>query len=365
MERNFKRGWEPKPSDLNPRRLIDRVRDLLVGANGFLSVGAGVLAAGGMLVAGVRTEALGLSPFAANVYRHTALLAAVWFLMAPIVDALWRPDRPALSSLLIRFLAVNAVLLGVVNWGDDIVRAVQEAPSEAVALVTSLLLVSSVLRLRPPTSVTETAVSGVADAAINFPERRPPTARDNWVTAAHEAGHALVCAALGRLPNEFKAAINERDENGVLGYVSSVAWGHLLVTREFSEWRMLMLLGGREGERALLGEMTLGATSDYRAWLSEARNYLTNGFGETYFYPPENEAEAARNQATLDVLRGRQCGLLAHFYDVNKDVLEGLAETLVEKRSLSKGELVPFMQRVLFVAGFPKPNGEFVEFCPE
>lgn len=59
-----------------------------------------------------------------------------------------------------------------------------------------------------------------------------PTARDNRYTAAHEAGHALVYAALGRLPLDVKAAINNQPgHNGVLGFVTGIKSQHRLEER--------------------------------------------------------------------------------------------------------------------------------------
>lgn len=189
--------------------------------------------------------------------------------------------------------------------------------------------------------------------------RSKPTKRDERVTVAHEAGHALLYAALGRidLPDEFQMVVHESGDSGVLGSVSSVDWNHLLAPRAFSEWKMLVYLAGQIGEEVLLGESALGASSDMGNWQFEAKKYLSNGFGPMYFNQPDGPLELARNCDALEALRAGQRALLTRFLDENKVVLKELADALAEKRTLGKGDVLPFLNRVVLADGMPKLAG--------
>jgi hypothetical protein len=238
----------------------------------------------------------------------------------------------------------------------------------AVAFVWFLFILASLL---PGSSIPgEYRYAKASGAVGNFAlkPRTEPTERDNRVTSVHEAGHALVYAALGFLPNEVKIVLHDQSKLGVLGYVSAGEWGewkHLLTSRTFAEWEMLLFLGGQAAEKVLLGEASLGSRSDMVYWEVRAKAYLSHGFGFTYFNHPDTQLEVGQNQLSLDVLRDNQRTLLQKFFDENKQVLDDLAFAVAEKRELSKSDLVPFLARVQFLDGFPKPNGEFTDFNSE
>lgn len=54
--------------------------------------------------------------------------------------------------------------------------------------------------------------------------------------------------------------------------------------------------------------------------------------------------------------------MLSNFFDLNREVFEQLAASLLEKRVLSRDCLLPLISRVKLPADFPRPLGEFTKF---
>ncbi|MFY9270821.1 MAG: hypothetical protein WAO55_13850 [Candidatus Manganitrophaceae bacterium] len=190
------------------------------------------------------------------------------------------------------------------------------------------------------------------------------TERDLRYTAAHEAGHVLACAALGKLPADVRVAINDRpDANGVLGFLSGLRYGHRLTEKTFAEWYMLVLLAGKMGE-SKIGE-TLGSGRDYLQWLNIASLYLENQYRGVFYVNPKNKLEQEQNEAKLETLKQEQLHTLKSLFGLNVDIFMKLADALLEKRTLTRDDLFPFLARVKFPESFPMPFGAFAEFSTE
>lgn len=242
--------------------------------------------------------------------------------------------------------------------GDSAYRWALENPQDAAAgliaaaIVWIILKVSSGWRSAQP----EYVARGVAV----FPPREL-TERDTRYTAAHEAGHALVYAALGRLPADVKVAINDRpDAHGVLGFVTGIHERHRLPEKTFAEWRMLELLAGRMGE-STLGETTLGGSNDHLQWLDIACLYLSNHCRGMFYAEPQNRFEWEQREAKLEALHQEQLRTLKSLFDLNAEVFRQLADALLERRTLTRDDLIPFLARVKLPEGFPRPSGSIVE----
>lgn len=185
------------------------------------------------------------------------------------------------------------------------------------------------------------------------------TSKDISVTCIHEAGHALVYAALPNIPEQFRMkALPQADGRGRLGSVSSVDWNGILKPRDFLLIQLLMLLAGQKAEECILGELFDGAHSDLRYWQEEAKNYLRLGFGELYFTPAENDFEAEQNRQVLERLRDEQGDLLIRFFQANQEVLQDLAQELRTKGKLLKADVEPFLSKAQLVDGFPRVTRE-------
>jgi ATP-dependent Zn protease len=179
--------------------------------------------------------------------------------------------------------------------------------------------------------------------------RPSPTLRDNQITAAHEAGHALLLAALDR----FVVAINE--DHHSFGYVTKVREGNMHTSRTFAEWDMLASLGGLAAERKLLGEQALGGGVDYADWLWQAEGYLENGIRGVFYRDAATPAKILHNNEALNRLQKEHEELLATFFESNFNVLKELADALIIRRQLDAQALTPLIRRVSLQNGFPRP----------
>lgn len=265
-----------------------------------------------------------------------------------------------IASRFMRGVTVSALALWLIgHTGDSAFRWISANSKEAAIGAVSFAIVLTIIRWsggfwrnRQRIVVRSLEVAPVAVAAPK------PTGRDNQYTAAHEAGHALVYAELGCLPPDIEASMNDRpDNNGVLGFVTGPNHQHQLDERTFAEWYMLFLLAGQKAELTIMAETTLGSTNDHDLWMRVARRYLANHFRGMFYAGPENEFEQRKNEDQLDALQARQSDMLISFFNLNADVLKELAESLQEKRTITRDNLIPFLDRVQLPEGFPCPSG--------
>ncbi len=158
----------------------------------------------------------------------------------------------------------------------------------------------------------------------------------------------------------MKAAVNDRpDHNGVLGFVTGINSQHRLDEKTFAEWYMLVFLAGK------MGESTLGSTNDHARWLNVAKQYLSNHYRGMFYPEPQNEFEQKLNEEKLSALQSEQLSALSQLFDLNTDMFKGLADALLEKRTLARDELISFLTRVELPEGFPLPFGPFEAFSTE
>lgn len=179
------------------------------------------------------------------------------------------------------------------------------------------------------------------------------TAEDIHIASIHEAGHALVLAALPNIPDGFSMEALPKPNRGRLGSISSVDWSGILRPKDFVEIQMLCLLVGQQAEKFIFNDHFDGASRDLRHWQQEAKNFLRSGFWGLYFSPVENDYEAEQNRLALERLRDEQSDLLSRFFKANQEVLQDLAQELRTKGKLLKADVEPFLSQVQVVDGFP------------
>lgn len=306
-----------------------------------------------------RVEIFGLAIIAVAPAIRTVLLA--------VSHGLWQ----TLGGLLRQFAwgatayALTLWLIGVA--GDDAYRWTVANQSKAAMMAASLAICWTIMRVGSGSAATPAIARGsMATAAGMAIISRKPTARDNRYTAAHEAGHALVYAALGGLPADVRLTVNEYpDENGTLGFITGISSAHRLDERSFAEWYMLVFLAGKLGEEMMHGESTLGSVNDHLRWLGIARSYLSNHYRGMYYAEPQNKFEQEQNEAKLEALQAEQLVTLRSLFDLNIEVFQQLATTLLEKRAMGHSDLIPFLSRVKLPEGFPLPFGPFAQFGAE
>ncbi len=130
---------------------------------------------------------------------------------------------------------------------------------------------------------------------------------------------------------------------------------HRLEEKTFAEWHMLVFLAGKMGEARTMRESTIGSTIDHARWIDVARKYLSNHYRGIFYPEPQNEFEQKQNEEKLSALQTEQLGMLDRLFELNSDVFKELADVLLEKRTLAREEIIPFLGRVQLPEGFPLP----------
>lgn len=320
------------------------------------------------------------------------LISLGWFVGAALLVScleLWRqcfrgvyppPFAVTLFRLLRRITLFQccgqALSLVCLQFGDDIIRAGAEEQARLLALFPVLLAITV---SRPwfgghgGAAVTSVSDSRAADdAGVRFAALsaqlvellrqyegtdKPLSLR---TTAAHEAGHMLVCAALQQVPEDILLHLGV--QGNTAGHVKPGLGIDLNAPRFRNDracmvWLMLLLQAGAIAEQRLTGREGLGASNDSYRWLACAQIYLANLCDDTIYYAePDNEQEQAHNVRELNALKQQQRALLATFFALNDAVLRDLSATAQEKRTLRRDDLLPFFARVQFPEGFPRPD---------
>lgn len=266
------------------------------------------------------------------------------------------------AAELMEMLAVYALARWTVGaLGDAAYQLAMENPDTALAASVALVICwISFARATPRDNRPAPMTSSYASSAA---PRLDVTPRDRRYTAAHEAGHALVYAALGGLPANIRLVIKDQaDASGTLGFVTGIASDHRLQERTFAEWHMLVLLAGQLGEQIMHGNSTLGSASDHMRWLDTAKRYLSNQYHGVFHIQPRSALEQEQNDAKLELLRTQQIGLLQAFFELNQEVHRQLTDLLLDKKMLGHDELSPLLDLAVFPEGFPMPFGPFSRF---
>ena len=262
------------------------------------------------------------------------------------------------------------------KFGDDIIRAGAQEQAVMLALLPVLLAIvaSCLLSGGQDTAAIIGSNSRVPDdAGARFAALSAQLAEqlrqhdavidEPWYlrsTAAHEAGHMLVCAALRQTPQDITLRLERRGNTA--GYIKPGFGIDLNAPRFCNDlvcirWLMLLLQAGAVAERHLTGRDGFGASNDNRHWLTCAHMYLSNQYGDTIYYAgPGDEQEQAHNVRELNKLKWQQRTLLQTFFDLNDAVLRELSTAAQEKRTLRRDDLLPFFARVQFPEGFPRPD---------
>ncbi len=272
----------------------------------------------------------------------------------------WASVESLISRFLRGFTFYAMALWLVGNSGDTLYQWTLANPHDAAIGTVSLAIVWLVVRFSAGTSHGQERIARTMGVATAGMARRSltttPITRDNRYTAAHEAGHALVYAALDHLPADVRITVLEQPErDGTLGFISRIKGPHQLVERAFVEWDMLVLLAGKIGEDRAMGETTMGSSNDFTRWVDAAKRYLSNQYRGLYYPEPQNELELKHNVAIMAELQREQTALLKQLFDRNAALFENLADTLLEKRTLSSEELACFLAKVDLPGGFPRP----------
>ena len=209
------------------------------------------------------------------------------------------------------------------------------------------------------TAIGPAHLSEAVERAVAGPSRRTRvlTVADRRRIAVHEAGHAVVGAALSAGGQVTKVSVLARGSGG--GFTLSVPEAdRVLATRSELIHRLSVLLGGRVAEELLLGEASTGAHDDLARAVRLARQMVAD-FGMSdvlgpFALPDVSDGPGGSwsetTLAALDVETHRtvdEAGAgAADVVLANRPVIEAMVATLVEVESLEGEVLDRFLAAV-------------------
>lgn len=183
------------------------------------------------------------------------------------------------------------------------------------------------------------------------------TEREKRVVAYHEAGHAVVGIKLDGANDVQKITIIPRGSAGGYNLMLPKEENYLTTEKELLE-TISGLLGGRVSEELVFGEVTTGAHNDFEKATKIARAMVTE-YGMSSLGPVQYEHQESSVFLGRDYNKSRNFSsqiayeidkeirkIVEERYDVtkkiiseNRDLLDLIANTLIEKETLTKEEI--------------------------
>jgi cell division protease FtsH len=208
---------------------------------------------------------------------------------------------------------------------------------------------------RSETTITPADVDSAIDRVLAGPEKkgRILSEDEKRITAFHEAGHALVGISTKSGDPIHKVSIVARGQ--ALGVTITLPEDERFTQRRSElEDRLAMMFGGLCAEVLVFGEPTTGAQNDIEQATRIARLMVTQ-FGmsdkigliqigqiEPEFGAPQEHSEATAQavDAEVRVLLERARTRATQILTDRRDTLNTVAETLIERESLTGDELL-------------------------
>ena len=247
----------------------------------------------------------------------------------------------------------------------DLHEVAQGTPGFSGADLANLLNEAAILAARAKKQkVNMNDITEARDKVLLGLERRNVTMSDEEkkIVAFHESGHALVAAMLPNTDPLYKVTIIPRDK--AMGVTMQLPQGDKhLYSKEYLEDRLAVMLGGRAAEDLIFNSVTSGAENDFRESTKLARQ-MVSAWGMSEKLGPLASAGEQRNVFLGEELsRGREFSehtaqliddeiqrFLNQAYDrakstldTNREALESLASTLMEREQLSADELLELL----------------------
>jgi len=202
------------------------------------------------------------------------------------------------------------------------------------------------------------------DKIIMGAERRsmimPEEERRN--TAYHESGHAVIAKSLAKTDPVHKVTIIPRGR--ALGVTMQLPeQDRYSFEREYLLNRIAVLFGGRIAEQVFMGQMTTGASDDFRKATDLARRMVTE-WGMTEALGPmvygedegevflgrsitthKNVSEATMQNVDAEIRRiiDQQYALARKLIDDNRDKVEAMAKALLEWETIDSDQINDIM----------------------
>jgi cell division protease FtsH len=202
------------------------------------------------------------------------------------------------------------------------------------------------------------------DKIIMGAERRsmimPEEERRN--TAYHESGHAVIAKSLPKTDPVHKVTIIPRGR--ALGVTMQLPeQDRYSYDRDYLLNRIAVLFGGRIAEEVFMGQMTTGASDDFRKATDVARRMvtewgMTDALGPMVYGEDEGEvflgrsitthknvSEATMQSVDAEIRRiiDQQYGLARKLIEDNRDKVEGMAKALLEWETIDSDQINDIM----------------------
>jgi cell division protease FtsH len=243
----------------------------------------------------------------------------------------------------------------------DLLAVARRTPGFTGADLANVLNEAALLTARGDSQlIDDEALDEAIDRVIAGPQKRTRVMDDleKKITAYHEAGHALVAAALPGNDPVHKITIMPRGR--ALGYTMVLPdQDKYSTTRSQMLNQLAYMLGGRAAEELIFHDPTTGASNDIEKATAVARAMVTQ-YGMT-----ERLGAIRYGQEQNEVFLGRDMGHIRDYseevaaaideevrafietahqeaYDVlvaNRDVLDAMVLALLDRETLDKGEI--------------------------
>ncbi|MBR1416689.1 MAG: ATP-dependent zinc metalloprotease FtsH [Bacilli bacterium] len=206
---------------------------------------------------------------------------------------------------------------------------------------------------------------------------RKITDKEKRLVAIHESGHAVIGIKLPDAEEVHKITIIPRGMAG--GYTMMLPKEeHIgISTKEELESRITGLLGGRVAEELFLGQITTGASDDFKKATSIARSMVTEyGMSELGTIQFEQKSEGVflgrdynksknfSDQIALEIDKAErkiidECYARAKkILKENEKLVHLLADALVENETLTKEQIESLVETGKFIPGDENPESE-------
>ncbi len=243
----------------------------------------------------------------------------------------------------------------------DLMAVARRTPGFTGADLANVLNEAALLTARSDkTFIDDEALDEAIDRVIAGPQKRTRVMdeHEKTITAYHEAGHALVAAALPGNDPVHKITIMPRGK--ALGYTMVLPdQDKYSTTRSEMLNQLAYMLGGRAAEELIFHDPTTGAANDIEKATAVARSMVTQ-FGMT-----ERLGAIKYGQEQSEVFLGRDMGHMRDYseevaaaideevrgfieaahqeaYDVlvnNREILDAMVLALLERETLDKAEI--------------------------
>lgn len=242
--------------------------------------------------------------------------------------------------------------------GEAVAQLTAYLAENQQAVVLLLLLITSTNLLIGLTSGFSNRIASGAASLSGTPaykkQAESVTVLDKSIIAVHEAGHAILLGLHKDLPETSELILRqEATDTGSLGHCTGVAWEHRISSKTFVEWNMLFCLAGVEAERLVLGEVSLGGSSDYRNWQDLAHQYLGGHDSIVYFHDIKAPWQEDFNAKVLYDLKEQQKAVVRDMLLENEDVLIILRDALLERGAIRGKDFLDVLSMVVPTANTP------------